>query len=194
MQLNPNKFIKNLIKNNKKITEYIEDKAPRIVGIEAVNFFKNSFDNGGFTDSTLIKWKPVKRTDNTSKWYGFQYRARSALPTGHLRRQGCKKPYKQRKENPITNFSPAATKRTALNGYTGDLKESIHYQKTGNGKIEVRSNLEYADIHNSGGMISIFGKKNVKLPKRQFIGESKKLNQKITKIIENDIIKIIKSM
>lgn len=191
MNLNPAQFIQQIRRKNKRFIEFLEDKAPRIVGVEAVNFFKRSFDKGGFTDKSLIKWKPAKRTNKSSKWYGFEYRARTPIPSNHARRSGTKRPYKARKENPITNFSPAATKRKTLNGATGDLKESISYKKTGAGQIVVSSNLDYANVHNNGGMIKIFGKKSVKLPKRQFIGESKTLNEIIRNELKTDIIKLL---
>ena len=41
---------------------------PRIIGVEAVNFFREGFDQGGFTDRSLEKWKPRKerrRKDGT---------------------------------------------------------------------------------------------------------------------------------
>ncbi|MBN2892486.1 MAG: hypothetical protein JXL97_11510, partial [Bacteroidales bacterium] len=122
MNLNPAQFIQELKRKNKRLIDYVEDKAPRIVGVEAVNFFKSTFDKGEFTDKGLIKWKPVKRTDKNSKWYGFEYRARSRTPSNHPKRKNAKRGYKPRKVNPITNFSPAATKRKTLNGATGDLK------------------------------------------------------------------------
>lgn len=47
-----------------KTAAYLRNDFPRIVGIEAVNHFKESFQNEGFTDKTLVKWKDVKRRTN----------------------------------------------------------------------------------------------------------------------------------
>lgn len=44
-----------------KIEEYLQDQLPTIIGNEAVNFFKECFQNEGFTDKSLVKWKDVKR-------------------------------------------------------------------------------------------------------------------------------------
>lgn len=41
-----------------------------ILGTEAVNHFRESFQNEGFTDETLNPWKDVKRRDPASKWHG----------------------------------------------------------------------------------------------------------------------------
>ena len=111
MNLNPAQFIQELKRKNKRIIEYIEEKAPRIVGVEAVNFFKSSFDKGGFTDKSLVKWKPVKRTNKNSKWYDFEYRTISRILSNHAKRKTAKRTYKPRKINPITNFSEAGTKK-----------------------------------------------------------------------------------
>lgn len=46
------------------------DDIKDIVGKEAVDHFKESFQNEGFTDETLNPWKDVKRRDPASPWYG----------------------------------------------------------------------------------------------------------------------------
>lgn len=43
----------------------------------------------------------------------------------------------------------------------------------------------------TGGPIKIFGKKTVMLPARQFIGESKELNDKVENIIIKGLDKIL---
>lgn len=45
------------------------DDVKDIMGIEAVNHFKQSFTNEGFTDSTLEKWAEVERRKPGSPWY-----------------------------------------------------------------------------------------------------------------------------
>lgn len=184
-------FTRHLQQQAAAIKKYIEKDAPRLAGIEAVNHFKKSFTDGGFTDSNLQPWQPSKRTQANSKWYGFLYGARTKPPAAHPRRAGAKKPYKARKANPITNYSPAATKRRTLSGATGDLKESIRY-RTEPGKAVIYSNLPYADTHNEGGPASVFGRKSFKMPKRQFIGHSQALNTRIQAIIQADINRLLK--
>lgn len=184
-------FTAHIRKQAAAIKKYIEKDAPRLAGIEAVNHFKKSFMDQGFTNSELKPWQPAKRTESNSKWYGFLYGARTQPPRTHPRRAGAKKPYKARKPNPITNYSPAAAKRRTLSGATGDLKESIRY-RTEPGRAIVYSNLPYADTHNEGGPASIFGRKSFKMPRRQFIGHSQALNTRIQSTIQADINRLLK--
>lgn len=44
-----------------EIQNYIQNDLPDVVGMEAVNFFKQSFLDEGFTDKELVKWDDVKR-------------------------------------------------------------------------------------------------------------------------------------
>jgi phage gpG-like protein len=184
-------FTGNIRRMNERMKRYMQQDAPRIIGTEAVNHFKQSFDDEGFTDKSLKKWKPAKRTQAYSEWYGFQYGARTPLPSNHPRRKGAKRAYKARKANPITNYSPAATRRKTLSGLTGNLKESITYRKAGN-RVIVFSNLPYARVHNEGETAKVLGKKSVKMPKRQFMGDSQKLKDKITRELDRDINHILK--
>jgi len=56
--------IKQLQQSNKEFKEWFDNDLPRIVGVEAVNFFTESFQNEGFTNQTLVPWKEVKRREN----------------------------------------------------------------------------------------------------------------------------------
>jgi phage gpG-like protein len=62
-----------------------------------------------------------------------------------------------------------------------------------NGKsVEVTANTKYAEIINEGGNMRIFGKHPAKMPKRQFMGKSKVLNEKIEKKVLQDLKKIMR--
>jgi len=187
-------FTRHIRQQAAAVKNYINNKAPRIAGIEAVNHFKKSFMDEGFTDMNLVKWKPAKRLNPGSPWYGFLANARTRTPDNHPKRMvkthGRASKYKPRKVKPITNYSPAATKRRTLSGSTGDLKESLRYT-TAKAQVTVSSNLPYAIVHNEGGKISVFGRKSVTVPRRQFIGDSMKLRAKIKFIINNDIKKLL---
>lgn len=53
-------------------------------------------------------------------------------------------------------------------------------------KVRVGSDLPYAEVHNEGGYIKVFGKAVKKLPRRQFIGESHELMLALQdKLLEN---------
>lgn len=180
-----------LFKKLERLENYLRTQAPTIIGVEAVNHFKESFDNQGFTDKSLVKWKDVKRRDPKSVWHGFSYGATSKVPGNHPKRKGAKRPYKQRKEGAATNFSPTATKTKILHSQKNNLKESIKYTRTPNG-VRVTASGAYAKLINEGGAMKVFGKTPAKMPKRQFMGPSKVLNKKITQELKKDIRNILK--
>jgi phage gpG-like protein len=51
--------------------------------------------------------------------------------------------------------------------------------------------LPYSAVHNEGGQAKVFGKYSFTMPKRQFMGESRELNNKIVKQLDEDITKIL---
>ena len=55
----------------------------------------------------------------------------------------------------------------------------------------IASDLPYAEVHNEGGYIRVFGKAKKKLPKRQFIGESAELMEELEERYLADIDKIV---
>lgn len=59
--------IRQLIRQKQEIEEYINKSLPDIVGVEAVNFFTESFENEGFTDETFTRWQEVKRRQNPKR-------------------------------------------------------------------------------------------------------------------------------
>lgn len=167
-------------KKLKDLEKYLSNDLPKKIGIEAVNHFKKSFQDQGFTDKSLEKWDDVKRRDASSSWYGFQYRAKSSRP-GSTRR----------KEGSTTNYSPAATKRPILTGETDQLKDSIDWLAVGR-RIEITASTAYSKIQNEGGDIKVFGKASGQITARKFMGDSEALRQRINKIIENDLNMILK--
>lgn len=170
----------NSIKKIQRAINYLNNDAKTIMGVEAVNHFKESFKNQGFTDKTLEKWEDVERRNPQSPWYGFSYGSTVAKP-------GRKK----RNPNSMTNYSPAATKRPILSGQSQELLNSITWTATSNG-VRVFSNLKYANIQNNGGNIQIFGNADGRIPRRQFMGKSEVMRSKIRKQIITDLKKILK--
>lgn len=58
--MSPQEFNSKLKKYSVDIKNFFTNDLPDIVGIEATNHFKKSFNNQGFTDKALVKWKPRK--------------------------------------------------------------------------------------------------------------------------------------
>lgn len=48
----------------KKAMEYLKADVKKDMGIQAVNHFRKSFRDEGFTDRNVSKWKAVKRSSN----------------------------------------------------------------------------------------------------------------------------------
>jgi phage gpG-like protein len=163
-----------------KLIDYLHNDVPVIIGTEAVNHFKESFQNEGFTDKSLDKWDEVERRKSSSGWYGFQYKANANKPE-----------VKRRKENSSSNYSPAATQRAILTGTTQELKNSIQWERIGN-IIRIKATVPYAKLMNEGGDMKVFGKTTRKMKQRQFMGKSAVLKAKLEQMIADDIKQILR--
>ncbi len=138
-----------------------------ILGVEAVNHFKESFVKEGFTDETFNPWKDVKRRNPSSGWYG------------HSGQTG--------------RFSAARATAKILSGETRELQNAITYKRIANG-VRVCNDKPYASVHNYGGRAKIYGKKEFQMPKRQFIGKSAVLVGNIKNKIKRQLAHIIKGV
>lgn len=147
-----------MLRQLEAIKEYIESDVLDVVGVESVNHFKSSFDNEGF---------------DGNKWAARATKVK--LDKKILTGQG-----------------------------SGDhLADSIEYEKRGK-EVVISTDKVYAQIHNEGfdgtenvpaHERTVKGKKypvkahtrHMVMPKRQFIGDSPLLNQKITNKIVRDL-------
>jgi len=100
---------KNNVPNFRQIGNELLKNASRYAASEAVKFFKDSFPKGGFTDSSFQKWQ---QTSN-----------------------------------------PLAGKHTMYQ--SGKLMRSIKKQLATINKVVVIADSDHADIHNSGGTITV---------------------------------------
>lgn len=134
--------MKDFIQKINRVQQFITNDVPDVIGKEAVDHYKQSFVDEGFSNRGKkdMPWKEVKR-----------------------------------RQNPRKKGRAAAT-RKILTGETGELADSIDYRRQGN-DVAITSDKVYAAVHNEGlraGRGSGFN-----MPKRQFIGKSFLLNQKI---------------
>jgi len=74
---------------------------------------------------------------------------------------------------------------------TGALRRSIKVTQSSFNKIVITSNLPYAAVHNYG--LKAGRGRGFKMPKRKFMGNSKKLNQQNIDIIKSELTKIFKA-
>lgn len=136
-----------------------------MAGVEAVNHFKESFDNEGFTDETLEKWQEVERRKPASGWYGHS--------------------------GQIGKFSESRTSAKILSGETGELKDSIYYEHTEKG-VRITSPTAYGRVHQFGQQARIYGKKLFQMIARPFMGKSMMLKRNIEDKIRRELVKILK--
>ncbi|NCB82980.1 MAG: virion morphogenesis protein [Bacteroidia bacterium] len=147
--------------NNYVTGEDIKD----MLGIEAVNHFKQSFLDEGFTDENLEKWPEVERRKPESDWYG------------HSGQTG--------------KFSKARTTAKILSGETRELANAISYVRTQDG-ARITNDKPYAAVHQFGLPAKIYGKKSFVMKPRPFFGKSVILVNKIQENIRRRFIEIIK--
>lgn len=176
--MTPEQFIKHLQENERELRHAFERTIPLKVSVEMEEFSKENFRQGGFVDNGLTPWKRTLRQK-----FG---KGEDAL-------------------------------RTPLLSRNRNLMNSVQHRYTPF-KATVYNDLEYADIHNEGGEIEVteqmkrfFWAKyyetkiemykglalkdvgdTIKIPKRQFIGDSATLRNSIEKIIESEITRVLK--
>ena len=168
------------IKEQIRKLKRLNNRVPRIAGTVAVHHIKQSFRNQGFTDQSLRKWKQRKHK-------GRGRRRAILVKSGALRRSvritrigrrsvsvGSELPYAQ-----IHN-----------EGGTIDTVQQVgkHTRKAHKRR---RSGRKRRSVQVKEHIVSAHKRKiNTKIPRRQFIGRSRKLERKIDLKITTEIQKI----
>lgn len=185
----------------------VKDRLPRKVGVLAVQHFKQNFREEGFVDGGLRPWQKAKRQlsggRNASSRYKTLTSARNHLmssieahPTSGAVSIENHVPYaKIHNEGGTISSNPNITPKMrkfawAMYYKTSGIKKSRGTRKKGKGKTpkvipkEAQKWLGLALTKKTKLHI------RAKMPKRQFIGESKELEQKVSQEITNSIKKI----
>lgn len=95
-------FAKHLLDISEEVEQFINDDAPVIMGKTAVDFYKEGFENEGFTDGGLHKWKEVKRRQDSKVKGAWATRKILTGDTGDL---GMSIDYKDAADGEVTVFS-----------------------------------------------------------------------------------------
>ncbi len=140
-----------------EIEKAINKDIPIVIAKRAVDFFKNNFQQEGFQDGSLKKWKEVKR------------RSAESLKRG--------------KRGNVLKRQPADQTRKILTGRTGNLGRSIQWELKGNGKVLIFSDAEYAEAHNEGTTTAGRGNSTT-IEQRQFVGDSVDVERIVTEEVE----------
>lgn len=141
---------------------FIQRDLPKIVEVEGLKHIKESFRNEGFTNRGLDKWKERKTKDDSGR-DTTRYRTDRVGRKGSLNRYGRK-----------------IQGRPILTGYAtgGNKLRNSWRAKTNRHRVVFYTYKPYAKRHNEGtdGM-----------PKRQFVGPSKKMDDKIERKVNQSM-------
>ena len=162
---NFDQFDDDIKRQAEELQEFLNNDLLDIIEVEGINHFEESFDNEGFTDDSLDKWKPRKTVDKKGRDI-TRYRTNKVGKAGNLNSYGRK--------------NEGRTIITGHNTGGNKLRNSLKSSKISEG-VEFSTDKEYAEVHNEGSDI---------MHKRQFIGASKALNDKILKKVDKTLDKI----
>lgn len=87
----------------------------------------------------------------------------------------------------LSKVSKKSASGRAILVKTGDLKKSLFLEQADWGKVRISSDLPYSAIHNEGLEGNAFGKHKFKMPKRKFMGRSRKLHNRLKELMEKKI-------
>jgi phage gpG-like protein len=158
--------------------EKVMGNATLIAGTEGVKHFTGSFRAQGFTDDGFTGWKPREKDKDPGRAI--------LTKTGRLRR-GIKIMYRSEKRVMVgVDLNEVPYAQVHNEGFYGavNVKAAMHRNKGGD-TYNIKSRRR-----DSLGIRGVKGHQRVmNIPKRQFIGESKVLNEKISKKIESELRK-----
>lgn len=158
-------FDKDIVRQTKELQEFMDNDLLDIIEVEGLNHFEESFDNEGFTDKALEKWKPRKTTDKKGRDI-TRYRTNRVGKAGKLNRFG----QKNKGRAILTGHGTGGNK----------LRHSLKADKI-KGGVAFSTDKPYAERHNEG---------KDDMPKRQFMGASEQLDKKVIDKIDKTLNKI----
>ncbi len=160
-----------LLKLASGIKKKLTDIIPKVIAVEGQTHFEESFDNQGFTDKSLRKWKKRRFGGKKTKKDGTGTKA-----------------YK--------DFLRKDKGRAILVSHQGDkkgthLKDSIR-SSSSTKQVVFSTDKEYAQVHNEGGHAGRGA--GFEMPQRQFMGPSETLNERIDEKIEAEMDKFFNQL
>jgi phage gpG-like protein len=189
-----------LLQQGKKIEELTRRRMPVIVGAMAVSHFKAGFRQGGFTNNGLQAWQPAKRLAGKKKGAANRYKTltsgRNHLMSSISYIPGDASvlvkndvPYASiHNEGGQVNTHPTVTPKMRKFAWA-KYYEALNIPKGS----KVPKNIPEDAARWRALALTKKTKLNISymMPKRQFIGDSKELNDKIAAKFESEIEKII---
>lgn len=171
------KIIKDMEQSAKVIADMVD-----VMGVMAINHYKQSFVNQGFTDETLEAWKKRKsKRDNNGR--------NILIKTGRLKRSLTTKKLGRYQIKIVSNVPYAVIHNE---GGTINKKERSHilnFNESGSFQRQRTRKQRNETTHSQKVNI---GKHSITIPKRQFVGYSSQLTRKIELKLDSKLRAIFK--
>lgn len=167
----PLKHSSNIKNQMAKLKLFAKNDVQRIVGVEAVKFFKDSFIQQGWTDVNTEPWKQRKTKDKGTKGN------RKVLEKTGALMNSIQYEIRGNKIVVMSKDIPYAQIHNEGGVISTTQKVRSHTRRTRSGRSKVRAHTRQIEFT---------------MPKRQFMGNSQELNKKIELIIAKRIKKILK--
>ena len=183
--MDANDIEKLVMKAKDDIIKEVNDRLPRKVGVVAVNHFKQNFRDGGWMDNGLHPWKRTRRQDSNSPdaMYGPLTSRRN-----HMMRsiQASTSPGQVSIENPVPyahvhNDGAKIPVTKKMKKYAWFKFYSLSGFKKGQKKDNVSPESE------GWKGLALTKKSSLTIPRRQFMGDSAELREKINKRIRESL-------
>ena len=188
-----------LLKQGKQIEALTRTRMPVIAGQMAVSHFKSNFRQGGFVNNGLQPWQKAKRLEGKKKGAANNYKTLTSgrnhlmssvsyIPADSAVLIKNDVPYASiHNEGGQVNTHPTVTPKMKRFAW------AKYYEALGGKKLAKNVTIPEDAARWRALALTKKTKLNIKyiMPKRQFIGESKELNDKINAKWESEIEKII---
>ncbi len=189
--MTPQQFINLLQKSQRDIEQAVRRTLPVKIGRKATDHYRQNFRRGGFQNNGLQKWKPARRQAGKGKnaQYGPLMSRREMLarsiryvPADAAVSIGTTVPYAAiHNQGGTINTHPRITtqmRKFAWRQFYNAGGEKSTGKEAQKWKALALTKKQRLDI-------------KATIPKRQFIGDSRELNQQISECIETEINRII---
>ena len=194
-----------IMKLKEQVERDVNDRLPRKVGIIAVQHFKQNFRDSGFTDGGLRPWKKSQRELRGGLGVSSRYKTLTSA-RNHL--MSSTQAHIGRGEVSIENPVPYAvihneggtivsnpTITPKMRKYAWAMAYKLSGRKKGRKGKRTGGSQEAIPEEAKRWMALALTKKTkikirAKMPKRQFIGESRELMQKVSKEVNDSIQRI----
>lgn len=199
-------FIELLKSRHREFGELVQRNLPVIAGRMAKDHFQDNFRRGGFVDNSLEPWKPAKRLSSpdsgAASKYGTLLSGRNHLFSSIRYTPGAGRV-----------IISASAKYAAIHNEGGETHPTVtpkmrafawrqfykasgirrnSSQKTRKKKLEIARDNPQAEFWKRLALTKKT-RLTIRIPKRQFIGESRLLSRKITDKINEQIKKLLDS-